>query len=131
MLDAILQVTGSLALASVSLASAWFVYHSTRKRDKVTAELSKEANAITWSQDLVKRLDKLEDELKEVRADLDKVTRTFRISMNYIERLWQWAKTGSRPPIPDIPESLYEHLDPSLIDEHHRQQREHDASPKA
>ena len=66
--------------------------------------------------------------LEELRTDLNKVTHVFRISMAYTERFLLWARDGSRPPIPSIPEQLREHLDPSLIREHSRQQEETERS---
>ncbi|ALV45839.1 hypothetical protein MB46_10440 [Arthrobacter alpinus] len=66
------------------------------------------------------------DKLRILRDDLDKVTHVFRISMNFIERFLLWARDGSLPPIPSIPEQLREHLDPSLIREHGRQQEQND-----
>jgi hypothetical protein len=123
--DTLVTILGTLISASALVVVGLFTYRSTRKKDTVTAEVSKEANAITWSKDLLGRLEKLEGEVTSVRNDLNAITRTLRISTNYIERLWQWGTSGSRPPIPDIPETLYTHLDPTLIDEHHRRQREH------
>lgn len=75
-----------------------------------------------------------EEQVKGLRRDLDSVTRTFRISMNFIERFLLWAKSGSNPPIPPVPESLREHLDPALLEEHARQSSKHppsDAGKKA
>jgi hypothetical protein len=137
MLETVLQITGSIALASVSFAAAWFTYRSTRKRDVVTAEVSKEANAITWSKDLLGRVQTLETrdeergkEITKINARFNKLDRLFRISINFTEKLLLWERDGSRPPRPNIPEDLKEYLDPSLIKEHARQQEELD-SPKA
>jgi hypothetical protein len=58
----------------------------------------------------------------KLRDGMDKVTRAFRIAMNFIEQFLLWERDGSLPPRPNIPETLKEYLDPSLIREHMRQQ---------
>jgi hypothetical protein len=65
-------------------------------------------------------------ELTKLRDGMDKVTRAFRIAMNFIEQFLLWERDGSQPPRPNIPESLKEYLDPSLIREHIRQQERDD-----
>lgn len=65
-------------------------------------------------------------ELVKLRDGMDKVTRAFRIAMNFIEQFLLWERDGSQPPRPNIPESLKEYLDPSLIREHIRQQERDD-----
>jgi hypothetical protein len=146
MLEALQTVAVTLISTGGLIVVGWFTYRSTRKKDKVQAVISKEANAITWNVQLLKRIETLEgreehrdqrvreletrdqareEQLTTVKNDLDLLGRVFGVAVNYIERFLQWAKDGSRPPIPDIPEPLRSHLDPSLIDEHHRQQRAH------
>lgn len=61
-------------------------------------------------------------ELVELRTTVEKVTKAFRIAINFIEQFLLWERDGSQPPRPHIPESLKEYLDPRLIAEHIRQQ---------
>lgn len=65
-------------------------------------------------------------EIVKLRDGMDKVTRAFRIAMNFIEQFLLWERDGSQPPRPNIPETLKEYLDPSLIREHIRQQERDD-----
>lgn len=119
-------ITGVLALIGVGLGT-WATYKRGKQSDKVTASVSKEANAITWSGQLLQRLENVEKEVVGLRKDLNRVTRTFSTSINFIERLLLWAIDGCNGPMPLIPKSLIEHLDADLVDEHIRQQ----SHPKA
>lgn len=116
---------GIIALVGV-IYSSYLTYKRAKQGDKVTSAVSKEANAITWSAQLLDRLEKVEQEVVGLRKDLNRVTRTFSTSINFIERLLLWAIDGCHGPMPAVPRSLIEHLDPALVDEHQRQQ----ASPK-
>ncbi|NOJ59767.1 hypothetical protein [Arthrobacter sp. 260] len=119
-------ITGVLALIGVGLGT-WATYKRGKQSDKVTATVSREANAITWSQQLLDRLENVEKEVEKLRTDLNKVTRTFSTAINFIERLMLWAIDGCKGPMPVVPRTLIEHLDPGLVDEHQRQQ----SHPKA
>lgn len=114
-------ITGLLALIGV-LVVGYFTYKRGRQSDKATAETNREANAITFSGQLLARLDKLEEKVEEQDAKIERLGRVFKVSLNFIERFLLWAHDGSKPPIPDVPGSLREHLDPHLMDEHARQQ---------
>lgn len=76
--------------------------------------------------DLRSRATMQDAELVKLRDGMDKVTRAFRVAMNFIEQFLLWERDGSQPPRPNIPESLKEYLDPSLIREHMRQQERDD-----
>lgn len=119
-------ITGFLALIGVGLGT-WATYKRGKQSDKVTAVVSKEANAITWSAQLLERLENVENEVKTLRADLNKVTRISSTAINFIERVLLWAIDGCKGPMPPVPRTLVEHLDPGLVEEHERQQ----AIPKA
>lgn len=112
---AIWGVFGTIAVAIIGLISSLLAGRSSRK-------VGKEANAVTFSQHLIARLESLEDDVKSLRKDLDKVERAFRISLNFIEKFMPWARAGAKPPIPDIPQALHEYLDPAVLEEHQRQQ---------
>ena len=114
-------ITGLIALIGV-LVVGYFTYKRGKQSDKVTAEANREANAITFSGQLLVRLDKLEEKVEEQDAKIERLGRVFKVSLNFIERFLLWAHDGSKPPIPDVPGSLQEHLDPHLMDEHNRQQ---------
>lgn len=83
---------------------------------------SKEANAVTFSKTLIERVESLETDVETLRTDLDNVTQNFRHAINFIERMVFWARGGSKPPIPEIPTSLKEFFDPSLVERHTEEQ---------
>lgn len=112
------QLIGLFAGASVALiAMCGAVYAA-----KTSAKTAKETNAVTFAKNLMERVESLEEDVKGLRVDLNSVSRNFSTAINFIERMVFWAKGGSKPPIPGIPESLKEHLDPSLLDRHYNQQ---------
>jgi DNA-binding transcriptional regulator YiaG len=108
-------------LLGVIIVAAGGVYGATYS-NRTSSRTAKEATAVTFSKNLMDRLESLEEDVKVLRADLNLVSRNFSTAINFIERMVFWAKGGSKPPIPGIPESLKAHLDPSLIDRHQEQQ---------
>jgi len=115
-----------LTLLGVIIVAAGGVYGATYS-NRTSSRASKESNAVTFSKTLMDRLESLEDDVAGLRRDLNLVTRNFSTAINFIERMVFWAKGGSKPPIPGIPESLKAHLDPSLIDRHEEQQERESA----
>ena len=87
-----------------------------------TAKVNKEGNAVTFSKNLMDRVESLEDDVRDLKKELKEINRVFTTALNFIEKLWLWAHDGSKPPIPDVPTSLREHLDPALFREHVKQQ---------
>ncbi len=111
-------VLSLIGVISVALIAGFFGLRAAM----VTAKVSKEGNVGTFAKLLLERVESLEDDVKEVKRDLSQMTRVFSTALNFIERFLLWAQDGSKPPIPDVPESLREHLDNHLIREHKRQQ---------
>ena len=110
-----------LTLAGVIIVTGGAAYGATYA-GRTSSKTAKETNAVTFSKQLMERLESLEEDVKSLRADLNAVSRSFNTAINFIERMVLWAKGGSKPPMPDIPESLKRHFDPSLIDRHEKQQ---------
>ncbi|MHA7275374.1 hypothetical protein ACX80O_02405 [Arthrobacter sp. Hz1] len=99
-----------------------------------TAKVNREENAVTFSGDLLKEVRDLrtdlaavEKEVRTLRSDLDAVTELFKAAINFSEGVMLWALGGCHGPMPRVPITLRKYFDPSLIDEHERQQ----ANPKA
>lgn len=113
--DQLLPLFGALIAGAVGVYGATYA-------GRTSSKVAKETNAVTFSQHLMTRLESLEEDVAELRKDLNLVSRNFSTAINFIERMVFWAKGGSKPPIPGIPESLKQHLDPSLIDRHEEQQ---------
>jgi DNA-binding transcriptional regulator YiaG len=110
-----------LTLAGILIVAAGGAYGATYA-GRTASKTSKEATAVTFAKNLMERVESLEEDVKDLRKDLNIVSRNFSTAINFIERMVFWAKGGSKPPIPGIPESLKAHLDPSLVDRHHEQQ---------
>jgi DNA-binding transcriptional regulator YiaG len=115
-----------LTLAGILIVTGGAAYGATYA-GRTSSKVAKETNAVTFSRDLMARLESLEEDVKSLRKDLNVVSRNFSTAINFIERMVFWAKGGSKPPIPGIPESLKAHLDPSLIDQHYEQQERDNA----
>jgi len=113
--DQFLPLLGALITGAVAVYAATYA-------GRTSSKTAKESNAVTFSKNLMDRLESLEDDVAALRKDLNLVSRNFSTAINFIERMVFWAKGGSKPPIPGIPESLKAHLDPSLVDRHEEQQ---------
>lgn len=118
-LGAVITVTGSYGAAKyASKASV-----RTKELD-VDAAAYERADRITNGAflRLEAEVNRQGSEISELRATVEKVTRAFRVAINFIEQFLLWERDGSQPPRPHIPDSLKEYLDPRLIAEHIRQQ---------
>lgn len=102
--DQILPLIGAL------IAGAAAVYGATYA-GRTSSKASKEATAVTFSKNLMDRLEKVEQKV-------ERLERNFSTAINFIERMVFWARGGSKPPIPEIPSSLKEFFDPSLTTRH-------------
>lgn len=115
----------ALAIAVAALIG----YMGARFAATSTMKIGKETNAVTWAGQLLTRVESLEEDVSQLKKDLTKITRSFTVAVNYIEKFLQWAQDGSDPPIPDVPEALDEHLDPYLIRKHKIQQAHFNPEP--
>lgn len=131
MSDTVAIIVAILGLIG-SLGGAYLVVRRGRKSDHETNALAtkkedredRESLIETYREELKER----DGRLDRIEAGLKKITREFRISINYIEAGLLWERRGSKPPKPPIPVELHEYLDPALIREHQRQEDQH--SPK-
>ena len=60
---------------------------------------------MTFAKNLMDRVESLEEDVKDLRKDLNIVSRNFSTAINFIERMVFWAKGGSKPPIPGMSRS--------------------------
>lgn len=98
------QTLGAILVGFFSLAGAVFAALRTSKS-------AREANAITFSRDLMARVESLEDDVKELREEQKQTMNLLSVSLSYIERLIYWGRTGGRDPEPEIPSKLRDRLD--------------------
>lgn len=129
-MSAVLEIVGAVVGAAALGWVGWLTYKATRRGDVETAAVAKETNAIAWSAQLLARLDSVEKKLadqdlklEEQEKRINALSRVSQASLSYIERVLQWVKAGSKPPMPSIPPAVKEHLDPALIRDHDRQKR--------
>ena len=118
--DQLLTLVGILIVAGGGAYGATYA-------GRTASKTSKEATAVTFSKNLMDRVESLEDDVRDLRKGLDHMSRNFNTAINFIERMVLWARGGSQPPMPNLPETLKPHLDPSLIDRHHEQQERESA----
>lgn len=126
---------GILVTAFASYAAARFAGKSSVKVkeidvDAAAYERAEKINTAAFLR-LEKRIEELESrdearskEFEKIQSGFEKLTRVFRIAINFIEQFLLWERDGSNPPRPNIPKDLKEYLDPSLIREHVKQQEE-------
>lgn len=116
--DQLLTLVGILIVAGGGAYGATYA-------GRTASKTSKEATAVTFAKNLMERIETLEDDVKDLRKDLNLMSRNFGTAINFIERMVLWARGGSRPPMPKLPDSLKPHMDPGLVDQHYeRQERE-------
>ena len=115
------MISELLTFAGVVVVTGGAAYGATYA-GRTSSRTAKETNAVTFSQQLMVRLESLEEDVANIRRELNIVSRNFNTAINFIERMVLWAKGGSKPPMPDIPDSLKKHFDPSLISRHELQQ---------
>ena len=113
--DQILTLAGILIVAGASAYGATYA-------GRTSSKTAKEATAVTFAKNLMERVESLEEDVKDLRKDLNLMSRNFGTAINFIERMVLWARGGSKPPMPKLPDALKPHMDPSLIDRHEEQQ---------
>lgn len=111
------QILTFLGILVVAGGGAYGATYAARTSSKT----AKEATAVTFAKNLMERVESLEEDVKELRKDLNIMSRNFGTAINFIERMVLWARGGSKPPMPKLPDSLKPHMDPSLIDRHEDQ----------
>ncbi|MGG7653488.1 hypothetical protein [Kocuria rosea] len=75
-----------------------------------TARSTKEANAITFSRDLMLRVESLEKKDEEKDQKIEELGSIMSVSLSFIERLFHWGRGGGGHPEPSIPAQLQDRL---------------------
>lgn len=109
--EQLVTLLGLLITASATVVVSVIASRSSKK-------VSKEQNAVTFSQHLIDRIEGLEKRNDDLENRFSLLEKSFTTAINFIERMVLWARGGSKPPMPSIPKSLMAHFDPSLIEEH-------------
>lgn len=84
-----------------------------------TARSAREANAITFSRDLMARVESLEKKDEEKDRKIEELGSIMSVSLSFIERLFHWGRGGGGEPEPTIPAQLRDRL-AHLIHDHHK-----------
>ncbi|MCC5781366.1 hypothetical protein CRM73_00085 [Kocuria sp. CCUG 69068] len=82
-----------------------------------TARSTKEANAITFSRDLMLRVESLEKKDEEKDRKIEELGSIMSVSLSFIERLFHWGRGGGGQPEPTVPAQLRDRL-AHLINDH-------------
>lgn len=109
--EQLVTLLGLLITATATIVVSVVASRSSKK-------VSKEQNAVTFSQHLIDRIEGLEKRNDDLETRFGVLEKSFTTAINFIERMVLWARGGSKPPMPSIPKSLMSHFDPSLIEEH-------------
>lgn len=111
------QTIGSMIVGALGLLGV--IYTGARSRAS-----SREANAVSWSKDLVARIETLEKRDEEKNQKIDQLQDAQRETASIItaftyftEQLFRWGRGGGGEPEPTIPSSLRTRLD-HLIHDH-------------
>lgn len=84
----------------------------------VTAYLGYRANkgsaANEFTKNLMERLDKVEEQVKELQAALTLSQRATIAAVRFIDRLVSWGKAGGVEKMPTPSPELHEYLDPTM-----------------
>lgn len=126
-------VLGALITMLGSYGAARYAGKSSVKVKEIDIDAAAYERADKINQAAFQRLEKEVSDLKSshesqgkeidaLKKGMEKVTRVFRVAINFIEQFLLWERDGAHPPRPNIPHLLKEYLDPSLIREHIRQQ---------
>lgn len=92
-----------------------------RLTQKTAANVGQEANAVTFSRDLIARIESLEADVAQLRTDLEANRKITATATSFIERAISWILTGCAGPRPAIPIILEPHLDGWLVNQYKRE----------
>jgi outer membrane murein-binding lipoprotein Lpp len=108
-----------LVLAGI-VVSAAASYGAARYSGRASSKVGQEANAVTFSRDLIARIEGLEDDVKKMRQELDNVKAIKGVAVTFIERILMWVHSGSNKPTPRIPSVIEPFLSEEIVATHKR-----------
>lgn len=95
-------------------------YGAARYSGKSSSRVGQEANAVTFSRDLMARIEGLEDDVREMRRELDSVKQIKGVAITFIERVLAWVHSGAKKPTPRIPSVIEPFLAEEIVANHRR-----------
>lgn len=96
-------------------------YAAARYTGRSAAKVGEEANAVTFSRDLIARIESLEADVAQLRTDLEANRKITATATSFIERLVSWVLTGCQGHRPVIPITIEPHLDDWLVNQYKRE----------
>lgn len=100
------------------VATGALSYAAARYTGRSAAKVGEEANAVTFSRDLIARVESLEEDVKQLRTDLEKNRKVISTAVSFIERLMSWVLAGGHGPRPALSTLLEPHLDDWLVSQY-------------
>lgn len=93
-------------------------YAASRATGKTAAKVGAEANAVTFSRDLIARIESLEADVEQLRTDLEANRKITATATSFIERFMAWVLTGHSGHRPVVPIVLEPYLDDWLVNQY-------------
>lgn len=107
-----------------AVIGALFALIAAKYTAKAAAKVGEEANAVTFSRDLITRVESLEEDVRQLRADLDSSRKTTGVTTSLLERVIAYILAGCVGPRPAIPALIKPLLDEWLVKQYERDSSE-------
>jgi hypothetical protein len=101
----------------VPILAALLTYFGVRVTSRRSLTVGREANAVTFSRDLLTRVSALEDDVLELRGQLEALKGVVSHATGWIEHCLRWITGGRVGPPPKITDTLAEHLNPWVVED--------------
>jgi hypothetical protein len=104
----------------VPILAALLTYFGVRVTSRRSMTVGREANAVTFSRDLLGRVATLEEDVGELRAQLEAVKGVVGHATGWIEHALRWLSAGRHGNPPALTAQLKEHLNPWVVTDYEK-----------
>jgi hypothetical protein len=104
----------------VPILAALLTYFGVRITSRRSLTVGREANAVTFSRDLLGRVSALEDDVVELRGQLEAVKGVVSHATGWIEHCLRWLSGGRGGNPPTLTPQLIEHLNPWVVSDYEK-----------
>lgn len=108
------------AAVLVPLIAAVLTYFGVRITSRRSMTVGREANAVTFSKDLIARVGALEDDVEDLKTKLEEVKGVVSHATGWIEHALRWIMAGSLAVPPKLSPKLIEHMNPWAVEEYQK-----------
>jgi hypothetical protein len=109
-----------LAAVLVPLIAATLTFVGVRITSRRSMTVGKEANAVTFSRDLIGRVTALEKDVDDLKGKLEEIKGVVSHATGWIEHCLRWIMGGSTANPPKLTPMLKEHVDPWMVEDYQR-----------